>query len=62
MQEIMNLVEDLPKRQKQAVLLRDFHDFSYKEGATIMDITLANFKILLFRGRQTIRKRKAGDE
>jgi len=27
-----------------------------------MNVSIANFKVLLFRGRQTIRKRKAGDE
>lgn len=61
-QHVKKLLEHLPNRQKQAVLLRDFHDFSYKEGAKVMNVSIANFKVLLFRGRQAIRKRKAGDE
>jgi len=61
-QEIIQLIKDLPNKHKQAVLLRDFHDFSYKEGAQVMGVSLAYFKVLLFRGRQAIRNRKAGDE
>lgn len=62
MQEVIKLLQNLPEKHKQAVLLRDFHDFSYKEGAKVMDVSLAYFKVLLFRGRQEIRNRKAGDE
>src|SRR5699024_5490568 len=58
MQHIVDLLEHLPKQQKQAILLRDFHDFTYKEGAKVMNVSVANFKVLLFRGRQAIRKRK----
>ncbi|HLS06523.1 MAG TPA: sigma-70 family RNA polymerase sigma factor [Bacillota bacterium] len=61
-QDIKKWLEHLPERQKQAILIRDFHDFSYQEGAKIMNVSIANFKVLLFRGRQAIRKRKAGDE
>lgn len=61
-QHVIHLFEHLPEKQKQAVLLRDFHDFSYKEGARVMNISVANFKVLLFRGRQAIRKRKVDVE
>lgn len=62
MQHVIVALEHLPEKQKQAILLRDFHDFSYKEGAKVMNVSIANFKVLLFRGRQAIRKGKAGDE
>ncbi|NEU29225.1 sigma-70 family RNA polymerase sigma factor [bacterium LRH843] len=57
-QEIINLLENLPENQKYAVLLHDFHDLSYEEAATVMNVTLANFKVLLYRARQVIRKKK----
>jgi len=60
--EIIQLINDLPEKHKHAVLLRDYHGFSYKEGAKVMDISLAYFKVLLFRGRQYIRNRKAEDQ
>lgn len=57
-QEIIDLLQHLPEQQKLAVLLHDFNEFSYQEAATVMNVTLANFKVLLFRGRQAIRKQK----
>lgn len=56
--EIIKDINELPEKQKQAVILRDFHDFSYKEGAKVMNVSIANFKVSLFRGRQAIRQRK----
>ena len=57
-QEIIDLLQQLPEQQKLAVLLHDFNELSYQEAATVMNVTLANFKVLLFRGRQAIRKQK----
>src|SRR5690625_1358846 len=51
MQQVIDFIEHLPEKQKQALLLRDFHDFSYKEGAKVMEVSIANFKVLLFRAR-----------
>jgi len=48
----------LPEKQKHAVLLHDFHELSYAEAAAVMDISLANYKVALFRGRQAMRKKK----
>lgn len=59
MQEHLELLKDLPKKYKSAVLLRDFHEFSYDEAAEIMNVTKSHYKVLLFRGRQAIRKRRA---
>lgn len=60
-QEVIDDIKTLPIKQKQALLLRDFHDFPYKEGASIMNVSLSYFKILVYRARQTIRNRKADE-
>ncbi|MBS4196081.1 sigma-70 family RNA polymerase sigma factor [Lederbergia citri] len=57
-QEIISLLEDLPEKQRHAVLLHDFHELSYAEAATIMNVSLANYKVALFRGRQAMRRKK----
>ncbi len=59
---VITQLDQLPIMQKQAVLLYDFHQFSYQESSEIMDISLAYFKVLLFRGRQRIRDFNQGGE
>ena len=61
-QEIINLLEGLPEKQKYAVLLHDFHDLSYLEASTVMNVSLSNFKVILYRGRQAIRKNKGTEK
>lgn len=58
MARVIRLLDGLQEKQKYAVLLADFHDLSYAEAAKVMDVTLATFKISLYRGRQAIRKKK----
>lgn len=55
--EISYMLEKLPKNQKQAILLCDFNELSYKEAAEVIGVSLSHFKVLLFRGRQSIRKK-----
>lgn len=57
-EEIIDLLDGLPEKQKYAVLLHDFHELSYQEAAEVMNVTLANFKVVLYRGRQAIRRKK----
>ena len=59
--EIAKLLDRLPEKHKSAVLLHDFHGLSQAEAAEAMNIKPSHFKVLLFRGRQAIRRRKAGD-
>ncbi|MFD2043454.1 sigma-70 family RNA polymerase sigma factor [Ornithinibacillus salinisoli] len=59
-QEIIDRLSNLPDKHKYAVLLHDFHGLSYMEAAQVMNIKQPYFKVLLFRGRQAIRNRKAG--
>ncbi|GAA0490072.1 sigma-70 family RNA polymerase sigma factor [Salinibacillus aidingensis] len=58
LQELEEVLKTLPEKQKHAVLLADFHDLSYKESASIMEVSISYFKVLLFRGRQTLRRLK----
>ncbi|CAM3942973.1 sigma-70 family RNA polymerase sigma factor [Lederbergia lenta] len=57
-QEIINLLDGIPEKQKYAVLLHDFHELSYSEAAAVMNVSLANFKVILYRGRQAMRRKK----
>jgi len=59
--EIIRLLKHLPEKQRIAVLLHDFHGLSQAEAAGVMNVTKSHFKVLLFRGRQAIRRRKAGE-
>lgn len=57
-QDMIDIVQNLPDKQKYAVILRDFHEFTYSEAAQIMNVQPSYFKVLLFRGRHAIRNRK----
>jgi len=54
--EIIHLIAGLSEKKRTAVLLHDFHEFSYKEASQVMNIPVTHYKVLLFRGRQAIRK------
>jgi RNA polymerase sigma-70 factor, ECF subfamily len=61
-EEVVSLLDTLPEKHKYAVLLHDFHELSQAEAAEIMNIKQSHFKVLLFRGRQAVRRRKAEQE
>jgi RNA polymerase sigma-70 factor (ECF subfamily) len=61
-QSIIDMLKDLPEKHRYAVLLHDFHELSYQEAAQVMNVKLPYFKVLLFRGRQAIRNRKAAEK
>lgn len=60
--ELLLKLDELPVKQKQAILLADFHAFSYKEAAEILQMTPNYFKILLFRARQKLRHDRGTDD
>ncbi|WP_208585526.1 RNA polymerase sigma factor [Gracilibacillus suaedae] len=60
--QILIWIKELPKKQQHAIILHDLHGLSYKEAATVMNVKLSHYKVLLFRGRQAIRERKKKDE
>lgn len=61
-QEMISQLKYLPGNQKYAVLLHDFHNLSYSKAASVMNVSLVNFKVILFRGRQAILKRKENEK
>ncbi|MBW4083497.1 sigma-70 family RNA polymerase sigma factor [Paenibacillus sp. S150] len=58
-------VDGLPERQRHALLLHDVYGMTYLEAAEIMEIGLSQYKMLVFRARQSLRsdrRRRNGDE
>ncbi|MGO4543962.1 RNA polymerase sigma factor [Paenibacillus sp. 2TAB23] len=54
------MIDRLPDKQKQALLLHDWQELSYVESADIMGIGLSHYKVLLFRARQTLKLLQKG--
>jgi len=50
-------VRELPENQRTAILLCREGDLSYEEIAEIMGTSLSSVKSLIFRGRETLKKR-----
>jgi len=46
----------LPHQQQQVIHLREMEGCSYNEIAEVLDMTLDQVKVNLFRGRNAIRK------
>ena len=53
---VHKLVSRLAEKQRSIMLLRDVEGKSYKEIAEILNLTEAQVKVELFRGRQRIRQ------
>ncbi len=56
---VKKAIGSLPVAQKEAIVLREYHDLSYDEIAAILQISLENVKILIFRARESLRKELA---
>ena len=52
---IKQIVDSLPEKQRSCMQLRDFEGKSYKEIATIFDITEEQVKVNIFRARQAVK-------
>ncbi|MEW9669768.1 RNA polymerase sigma factor [Ammoniphilus sp. 3BR4] len=48
-------IENLPEKQRYALILREYEDKDYKEIADILDSTVSSVKSLLFRARSSIK-------
>lgn len=55
-QRIRKCMDALPENQQQVVRLREMEGFSYNEIAEVLDMTLDQVKVNLFRGRNAIKK------
>lgn len=53
--QVQNAIAKLPLDQKEAIVLREFHDLSYNEIAQVLNCSLENVKILIFRARENLR-------
>jgi RNA polymerase sigma-70 factor, ECF subfamily len=53
---ILIAIDDLPLQQKEVVTLRDVQGLSSKEVCAILDISQANQRVLLHRGRSKLRQ------
>lgn len=62
MGRIRNMMAQLPEKQKMVMQLRDIEGMSYKEIAKILNITLDQVKINLFRARKAIRAQLLNSE
>lgn len=57
LKEILNKeLHKLPKVQRIVLMLRDYESFSYAEIGEITDLTEAQVKINIYRGRQALKK------
>ena len=54
---VRRMVDSLPEKQRSCIQLRDFEGMSYKEIATILNISEEQVKVNIFRARQTIKKK-----
>ena len=54
---LRSALEELPRRQRQVVLLRDLEGLSGSEVCAVLDISAGNQRILLHRGRTHLRER-----
>ena len=56
-QLVRQLISQLPEKQRSWMQLRDMEGKSYKDIATILNMTEEQVKINIFRARQTIKER-----
>jgi RNA polymerase sigma-70 factor (ECF subfamily) len=57
MARLAALIEALPERYRMIIHLREVEEYSYKEIASIMEWTMAEVKVNLFRARQLLKKK-----
>jgi len=55
--QVRAAVDDLPERQRMALLLNKFHGFSYEDLAATMEMSIPAIKSLLVRARENVRRR-----
>ena len=55
-QQVRSVIVKLPSLQKEALILREYHRFSYQEIAQIMNCSLEQVKVLIFRAREFLRQ------
>jgi RNA polymerase sigma-70 factor (ECF subfamily) len=56
-EKIKKWIEELPEAQRNVIQLRDIEEFSYKEIAEALEISMELVKVNLHRARKVIRKK-----
>lgn len=54
-QKVRDAINNLPEKQRSALILREYEQMDYKEIAHILDSTVSSVKSLLFRARTSIK-------
>ncbi len=54
--QVKRAIQNLPELQKEALVLREYHNLSYEEISQILDCSLENVKILIYRARERLKK------
>ena len=57
MDAIRSIMNELPEKQKEVLHLRDIEGYSYDEISEIMEITLSQVKVNLFRARKKVKEK-----
>ena len=55
--KILEVVNELPEKQRLIMQLRDIEGESYKKIATLLNLTEEQVKVNLFRARQKVKQR-----
>ena len=53
---VKNAIAKLPETQREALVLREYQNFSYEEISQILGCSLENVKVLIFRARERLRQ------
>lgn len=53
--QVLEAIAKLKQDQKEALVLREFHGFSYTEIADVLDCSLEKVKILIYRARVNLK-------
>jgi len=52
---VRQAISRLPLEQKEAIILREYHNLSYEEISKVLNCTLEKVKALIFRARENLR-------
>ena len=53
--KVRHAISGLPLNQKEALVLREYQKLSYQEISVILDVSVDNVKVLIFRARENLR-------
>jgi RNA polymerase sigma-70 factor, ECF subfamily len=54
--QVKNAIAKLPETQREALVLREYQNFSYEEISQILGCSVDNVKVLIFRARERLRQ------